>query len=318
MKDAYGRKLNYLRVSVTDRCNLRCRYCMPAEGIEKMKHQDIMSLEDIETMVRSMAELGVEKVRLTGGEPLIRHGIVGLVAKLNEIQGINELVLTTNGLKLAAMAADLKSAGLKRVNISLDTLDPEKFAYMTRGGRLQDVLDGIEAAKSAGMVPIKINVVLIRGFNDCEIERLVNWTKTEPIEVRFIELMPIGEVANWSSEQFMSNQAVLTAVPALKACEALDPASPATMYQLDGAVGRVGLISPISCRFCESCNRLRLTSTGQLKYCLHSNEETDLKPFLNNLPAMQAAIIKAVQSKPRQHRLEEGHIIVRNMVEVGG
>ncbi len=318
MKDAYGRSLKYLRVSVTDRCNLRCRYCMPAEGIEKIQHENVLSLESIETMVRAMAELGVEKVRLTGGEPLIRHGIIDLVRNLSRIEGIKELVLTTNGLKLANMAADLKAAGLKRVNISLDTLDPKKFEYMTRGGKLQDVLDAIEVAKREGLTPIKINVVLIRGFNDDEIADFVEWTRTEPIEIRFIELMPIGEVATWSSEKFMSNQAVLESMPELEPCEGTDPASPATMYQLQGGKGRIGLISPISCKFCEHCNRLRLTSTGEMKYCLHSNEETNLKPYLNDLSAMKEAIFQAVQLKPRQHRLEEGHIISRNMVEVGG
>lgn len=318
MKDAYGRSLKYLRVSVTDRCNLRCRYCMPAEGIEKIQHQEVLSLEAIETMVRAMANLGVEKVRLTGGEPLIRNGIVDLVSHLNQIPGIKELVLTTNGLKLASMAADLKAAGLKRVNISLDTLDPVKFEYMTRGGKLQDVLDAIEAAKQVGLTPIKINVVLIQGFNDDEISRFVEWTRTEPIEIRFIELMPIGEVASWSSEKFMSNGAVLERVPELSPCQGSDPASPATMYQLQGGKGRVGLISPISCKFCDHCNRLRLTSTGEMKYCLHSNEETNLRPFLEDISAMEEAILQAVKLKPRQHQLEEGYIISRNMVEVGG
>lgn len=318
MKDAYGRALKYLRVSVTDRCNLRCRYCMPAEGIEKIQHQEVLSLEAIETMVRAMANLGVEKVRLTGGEPLIRNGIVDLVSHLNQIPGIKELVLTTNGLKLASMAADLKAAGLKRVNISLDTLDPVKFEYMTRGGKLQDVLDAIEAAKQVGLTPIKINVVLIQGFNDDEISRFVEWTRTEPIEIRFIELMPIGEVASWSSEKFMSNGAVLERVPELSPCQGSDPASPATMYQLQGGKGRVGLISPISCKFCDHCNRLRLTSTGEMKYCLHSNEETNLRPFLEDISAMEEAILQAVKLKPRQHQLEEGYIISRNMVEVGG
>lgn len=318
MIDGYGRKIDYLRVSVTDRCNLRCRYCMPAEGIEKIQHEAVLSLEAIENMVRAMAGLGIEKVRLTGGEPLIRGGIVSLVERLNAIPGIRELVLTTNGLLLSQMAADLKAAGLKRINISLDTLDSDKYAYMTRGGKLQDVLDGIAAAKAVGLVPIKINVVLIRGFNDHEIARFVEWTKHEPIEVRFIELMPIGEVANWSSEQFISNQAVLTAVPGLKPLGTKDPASPATMYQLEGAPGKVGLISPISCRFCDHCNRLRLTSTGQMKYCLHADEEIDLKPYLHDIPAMQNAINAAVQLKPNHHRLEEGRVIIRNMVEVGG
>ncbi len=318
MKDTYGRALNYLRVSVTDRCNLRCRYCMPEEGIKKIQHEEMLSLEAIETMVRAMADLGVQKVRLTGGEPLIRNGIVGLIKNLNNISGIKELVLTTNGLRLGSMAADLKAAGLKRVNISLDTLNPEKFKYMTRGGNLQEVLEAIEVAKKVGLTPIKINVVLIRGFNDDEIEQFVEWTRNEPIEIRFIELMPIGEVANWSSENFMSNQAVLDRVPELSICQGMDVTSPATLYQLKEAKGRVGLISPISCKFCDQCNRIRLTSTGQLKYCLHSNEETNLRPYLEDISAMKAMILEAVALKPRQHKLEEGHTISRNMVEVGG
>lgn len=318
MKDLYGRNLKYLRVSVTDRCNLRCRYCMPAEGVEKIQHQEVLSLEAIETMVRTMAELGVEKVRLTGGEPLIRNGITHLIKNINEIEGIKEVVLTTNGLKLAEMAAELKDAGLKRVNISLDTLNPKKFEYMTRGGKLQEVLDGIEAAKAVGLTPIKVNVVLIRGFNDDEIGRFVEWTRHEPIEIRFIELMPIGEVATWSADKFMSSEWVLQFVPELKPCKGEDPSSPATLYQLSGGLGRVGLISPISCKFCEHCNRLRLTSTGDLKYCLHSDEETSLRPYLEDLSKMKEAILEAVKGKPRQHQLEEGYIISRNMVEVGG
>lgn len=291
---------------------------MPSEGIEKVAHQDILSLEAIEKIVEVMADLGVEKVRITGGEPLVRRGITHLIKNINEIEGIKEVVLTTNGLKLAEMASELKTAGLKRVNISLDTLNPKKYEYMTRGGNLQEVLDGIEAAKKVGLTPIKVNVVLIKGFNDDEIGRFVEWTRNEPIEIRFIELMPMGKVATWTADKFIPCEWVLQSVPELKPCKGDDPSAPAMMYKLSGGLGGIGLISPISCKFCENCNRLRLTATGDLKYCLHSDEEINLKPYLEDLPKMKRIIQEGIKRKPRHHQLEDGSIIRRNMVEVGG
>lgn len=318
MKDAYGREINYLRLSVTDLCNLRCQYCMPAHGIQKISHDDILTLEELDEMVLAFAALGITKVRITGGEPLARKGIITLIDKISRHAGITDLALTTNGMLLNTMAQDLKNAGLKRVNISLDSLDDKKYTMMTRGGKLKDVLKGIEKAKKVGLTPIKLNVVLIGGFNDDEIERFVRITEDEAIDVRFIELMPIGEVANWSQRNFLSNDYVLEAVPTLVRSESIEYSSPAVYYQLPGAKGRVGLISPISCKFCSACNRVRLTSEGKLKHCLHSNEEFDLKEVLKEGKALTDFIQYAMLKKPLEHFIEEGSFIERNMIQVGG
>lgn len=318
MIDQYGRTINYLRLSVTDRCNLRCQYCMPEEGVEKINHEDILSYEEISKIVEVMSGMGVDKIRITGGEPLVRPGIEELIKMLNAHDQVREIVMTTNGTLLADKAEALKKAGLKRVNISLDTLDPDKFKYMTRGGNLEDVLAGIEAAKRVGLTPLKINVVLINGFNDDEIEKFVMMTKDDAIDVRFIELMPIGEVANWSKSHFISNQLVLERVPELKATTRQDPSSPANYYKLPESKGRVGLISPISCKFCDMCNRVRITSDGFLKQCLHGHEELALRPLLKSVQLLEHTLKRSVFEKPEEHEIEKGTSLNRNMVEVGG
>ncbi|PKM67846.1 MAG: GTP 3',8-cyclase MoaA [Firmicutes bacterium HGW-Firmicutes-2] len=318
MIDSYGRKINYLRLSVTDRCNLRCQYCMPENGIEKMEHKDILSIEEMDTIVGIFAKMGITKIRLTGGEPLVRGGILTLIKKIKAHQEIKEVALTTNGLLLKEMARDLKDSGLDRVNISVDSLDPEKFSRMTRGGHLEDLLAGIKEAKRVGLTPIKLNVVLIGGFNDDEIPDFVAMTKDQAIDVRFIELMPIGEVARWSKSNFLANQTVLERVPELTPVEDEDPASPAKYYRLPGGKGKVGLISPITCKFCEDCNRIRLTPEGKLKYCLHSDEEFDLKKALDEGVDLSKYIIESIQKKPKEHNLENGKSIIRNMVQIGG
>ncbi len=318
MKDSFGRNINYLRISVTDLCNLRCKYCMPEEGICKVEHKDILSLEEIYDIAKVFVSLGVNKIRLTGGEPLARKGIVGLVEKIAKLDGISDLAMTTNGILLKKYAKDLKSAGLNRVNISLDTLDENKYSQITRGGRLSDVLEGIEAAKSIGLTPIKINTVLIGGFNVDEIEELVNLTRTEEIDVRFIELMPVGEASKWAEENFISNEVILDKVNALEKVERLDPSSPAVYYKLPGAKGRVGIINPISCKFCENCNRVRLTSQGKLKLCLHSNEEIDLKDKLIQGEDLEKVIMDVIKQKPEAHHLEDGQYITDSMYQIGG
>lgn len=318
MIDFQGRSIEYLRLSVTDRCNLRCQYCMPEEGIEKLSHQDLLSLEELKTMVEELAKLGIKKVRITGGEPLVRNGISALIRDIKSVEGIQEIAMTTNGILLKPMLKSLKEAGLDRVNISLDTLKPDKYAQMTRGGDLQAVFEAIEETKSLGMSPIKINVVLMKDFNDDEIEDFVNLTRLEPIEVRFIELMPIGEVSKWSKNQYLSNQVVLERVPSLMPIKSTNPSSPASYYRVDGALGKIGLISPMSCKFCEHCNRIRLTATGKLKTCLHTNEEVDLRPFLKEPEQMSLLASRAIFDKPKEHQLENGILLHKNMVEIGG
>lgn len=318
MKDSFGRDITYLRLSITDRCNLRCRYCMPAGGIEKLQHDSILSLEEIDEIVSAFVELGINKVRITGGEPLVRNGIISLIEKISRHSGIKDLALTTNGIHLKSMAKDLKEAGLTRVNVSLDSLNDKKYAQMTRGGKLKQVLEGIEMARQVGLTPIKLNVVLIGGFNDDEVEQFVALTQDQAIDVRFIELMPIGEVATWSLENFLSNDYVLQKVPSLIKELSTEIGSPAVYYRLPDGKGRVGLISPISCKFCDSCNRIRLTSEGKLKYCLHSNEEIDLRKAIKEKGSLKELIEYSILQKPLEHSIEEGQFISRNMVQVGG
>lgn len=326
MKDTQGRNINYLRISVTDRCNLRCRYCMPETGIEKQEHDEILSLEEIFEVVKACAELGIDKVRITGGEPLVRKGLVSLIENINTVSSIKEITLTTNGILLERYANDLKKAGVNRVNISLDTLDSEKFKSITRGGSLETVLRGIHAAREADLKPIKINTVLIGGFNDDEIEALVKLTTEYELDVRFIELMPIGQAAHWAQSHFIPNSTVLDRVPDLQEIACEDKSSPAMYYQLPGAKGKVGLINPISHQFCGSCNRIRLTSDGKLKPCLNSNQEIDVRSLLRNelegakADALKKAVAEAIHAKPASHTLyqEEMQPIERDMFRIGG
>lgn len=318
MKDSFGRKINYLRVSLTDRCNLRCKYCMPKEGIDKCLHEDLLSLEEVYKIIESFVELGVDKIRFTGGEPLVRKGILELIRNVSKLEGIKDMGMTTNGILLKEMAGDLKDAGLGRVNISLDTLDPEKYRKITRGGDLQRVLEGIEEAKKVGLTPIKINTVLIGGFNEDEVEKLVELTRYDHIDVRFIELMPIGEASNWAEDKFVSNKSLLEKLDRLEPVKRDDISSPAIYYKLPGYKGKVGIINPISCKFCKNCNRVRLTSRGRLKLCLHSNREIDLKVPLRQGMDIKALIKKSINEKEESHHLEEGRYINRNMNEIGG
>ncbi len=318
MKDSFGREINYLRVSLTDRCNLRCEYCMPEEGIEKIKHSEILSLEDTYEIIKVFVELGIDKIRFTGGEPLVRLGVVDLISKVSKLEGVNEIALTTNGVLLEKYAKDLKEAGLTRVNISLDTLDEEKYREITRGGELQRVLNGIKTAKEVGLTPIKLNTVLIGGFNEDEIPSIINLTRDEEIDVRFIELMPIGQAAGFAKDKFIPNNKILQEVEGLMPLESKDKSSPALYYRLPGAKGKVGIINPISCKFCKDCNRVRLTSTGMLKLCLHSNREIDLKQHLRDKADLTQIIKDAIYSKEEEHHLEDKEYITRNMNQIGG
>ena len=242
MKDQFDREITYLRVSITDRCNLRCRYCMPADGVCKVSHQEILRYEEILEIVAMAAELGVKKVRVTGGEPLVRLGCADLCAGISSIPGIQEVVITTNGILLEQQAEALHRAGVKRVNVSLDTMNPEKYRSITGGGDIQRVLRGIEAARKVGMTPIKINTVLMGGFNDGEIPEFVEMTREHPIELRFIELMPMGPGAEFGEGAYLPGQTVLDRVPELRPLP--EDGGVARLYQLPGAAGRGGLISP--------------------------------------------------------------------------
>ena len=318
MKDSFGREINYLRISLTDRCNLRCEYCMPGEGIDNFSQEEILTLDEIYTIARVFVQLGVNKIRLTGGEPIIRPNIVELVHKISKLEGLKDLSITTNGILLKDFAKPLKEAGLNRVNISLDTLDSKKYKEITRGGNLSQVLDGIEEAKKVGLTPIKINTVLIGGFNDDEIEDLVKLTEKEEIDVRFIELMPIGQAIDWSKEKFLSNDIIIDRIKELHPVPRNDKSSPAVYYKLPNGKGNVGIINPISCKFCQDCNRVRLTSRGQLKLCLHSNLEIDLRTALRNGEDLKKLIIESIEKKEESHHLEDGKYIRKNMNQIGG
>lgn len=320
MKDTLGRNINYLRISVTDRCNLRCMYCMPEEGICKKEHQDILSMEEIYEVVKECAELGISKVRITGGEPLVRKGLTELIGKISRFPGIEDLALTTNGVLLEKYASELKEAGLNRVNVSLDTMNEEKYSYITRGGKLSDVLKGIEAAQRIGLQPVKLNTVLIGGFNDDEIEDFAALTLEKAIDVRFIELMPLGQAGSWAKKHFVSNNVVLDRVKELVPVAAKDQSSPASYYKLPGALGKVGLINPISHTFCGSCNRIRLTADGKLKPCLHSEQELDIKAAIRSKGKLHGIIAESIYRKPVQHSLniEGSKPIERDMYRIGG
>ena len=318
MEDLFGRNINYLRISVTDLCNLRCRYCMPEEGIPKLSRKDILTVEEIAEIAKVFVKLGVNKIRLTGGEPLVRRGILDIVEKIGKLDGLKDLAMTTNGVLLKKYAKELKLRGLKRVNISLDTLNEDKYKYITRRGSIKDVMEGIEAAKKYGLTPIKINTVLVKGFNDDEIEALAGLTEKEEIDVRFIELMPIGVTAKDELDGYISNDIVLEKLPELIEVEREDISSPAVYYRLPKGKGKIGLINPVSCKFCKYCNRIRLTARGSLKLCLHSNKEINLKEALRSGQDIEKLIIDAIDKKPESHHLEDGEYISKKMYEIGG
>ena len=304
MIDRHGRNINYLRISVTDRCNLRCTYCMPEKGIESLSHDDILRFEDTLKIVKVAASLGINKIRYTGGEPLVMKDIDKLIYETSKQPGIDEIAITTNGILLYDMASDLKKAGLKRVNISLDTLDAEKYKSITRIGNLSKVMESIDKCLTLGLKPVKINTVLMRGFNDTEFEDFLNLTREMPVEIRFIELMPIGEGINLYEKRKLGFGEILKLHPELIKIET-EKSSTAQMYKLKGAKGKIGFISPVSCKFCADCNKIRLTSIGTIKPCLHSKEEINLRKYLNNEELLTNTLKSAIFNKPLEHHLEE-------------
>lgn len=315
MKDTYGREIRYLRLSVTDRCNLRCRYCMPAEGICKKRHDEMMTEDEMVTAVRAAASLGVEKVRITGGEPLVKKNIVSLCRRVAAVEGIREVCLTTNGILLPPLAGELKAAGVQRLNISLDTLDAEKYRRITRVGTLEDALRGIEAALAAGFQRVKLNAVLIGGFNDTEIPALAALSCRAPLDVRFIELMPMG--GDFGAEAYLPCRAVLDALPTLTTVPS--DGGVAQLYRLPEGQGNIGLISAVSDCFCTRCDRLRLTADGRVKPCLHAPTELPLKGL--DEAGMRRQFIAAIRAKPRCHpplSATERSGAARTMNEIGG
>jgi len=312
LSDSFQRPINYLRVSVTDRCNLRCIYCMPAEGVSLMSHSDVLSYEEIYHVVKAAAELGINKVRLTGGEPLVRAGLPELVRMLASIGTIDDIALTTNGTLLAHHAAELKQAGLQRVNISLDTLNPDKFRHITRCGHLEDTLRGIEAARVAGLDPIKINVVVMAGINDDELPDFAARTVSEGWHVRFIELMPLNGDEPVASRLVSVGDMKrrLNPLGKMEPCRVSVGNGPAKYFRLPDATGTIGFITPVTEHFCYQCNRLRLTADGKLRPCLLSEEEIDLREPLRigvSSAELKNLIEEAIARKPLGHKLAEGN-----------
>lgn len=314
MIDQYGRTIDYLRLSVTDLCNYRCQYCMPAGDVEKGPHGAVLSVEEYGEIARAAVKLGVRKIRLTGGEPLVRRGILDICRNLRAIPELKELCLTTNGSLLPELARPLREIGVDRLNISLDTLRPERFREITRRGTLEEVLSGIQAAEGAGFQTLKLDTVLMGGVNDDEIEDFLSLTKGHPWEVRFIELMPMGPCAVWPKERFLPVTEILDRFPEL---EEITPNGVTRRYRLPGAVGTVGLIAPMSHEFCGDCRRIRVTPDGKLMGCLHSREEIPLRGLHG--AELEAALYRGIQQKPRGHHLtEHASDTPRTMNEIGG
>ncbi len=322
--DSFQRPINYLRISVTDRCNLRCIYCMPAGGVGLVSHDDIISYEEIYTIVQAAAELGISKIRITGGEPLVRLGLSELIGMLASIDTIDDISLTTNGTLLAGYAAELKSAGLHRINLSLDTLKPDRFESIIHGDKLSDVLEGIEVAKSVGLNPVKINTVVMSGINDDELLDFANKTIGDGWHVRFIELMPVAGVGT-QTPLFVPVSDIrkrLELLGELQPCLPSVGNGPARYFRFPQAEGTVGFITPVSEHFCVCCNRLRLTADGKLRPCLLAEDEIDLKkPMRNGMSAvgLKKLIEEAAARKPLRHHLAEGYVPKdRPFSQVGG
>ncbi len=317
MVDFFGREITYLRLSVTDLCNLRCRYCMPADGVCLKSHEEMLTEDEMITAVEAAASLGIKKLRITGGEPLVKKNILSICSRASAVEGIQDVCLTTNGTLLTELAGPLRQAGVQRVNISIDTLDPEKYAYITRRGNVDDALRGLNHALAAGFKKIKVNSVLIGGFNDDEIGELASLTRTYPVDVRFIELMPMRDNPDFGKGAYIPCSAVLEQLPELIPQDS--DGGVARLYKLPGAQGNIGLISPLSDLFCGKCNRIRLTSDGKLKSCLHSADERSIKGM--DIDGMRQAMAETIKSKPACHpelSAEQISQAGRNMNQIGG
>ena len=325
IKDRYKRIIDYMRISVTDRCNLRCVYCMPSEGLKLIAHKDILRYEEIVRIVSVAAMLGVTKIRITGGEPLIRGNLSFLIEALRHIDGIDDISLTTNGMLLSRQISQLAAAGLNRINVSLDSLKADKYREITRGGDINTVFEGIHRAQQEGVSPIKLNMIPIRGLNDNEIESFAELTVKTPFHVRFIEFMPIGAGTVWNVDKYISTEEIKRRVSAIAPLipVKLRRSGPARYYRLGNAPGVIGFISPITHHFCGSCNRLRLTSDGKLRPCLFSETEIDLKSAMRSGAAdeeIDRLIRLSVAAKPQGHILdhERSFAHLKPMSKIGG
>lgn len=325
MLDGIGRTIDYLRISVTDRCNLRCKYCMPPEGVELISHEALLTLEEIYRVISIMADMGVKKIRFTGGEPLVRKNLIKLINDVDKLPGIEEIALTTNGILLGNMAYELKEAGVNKVNVSLDTCNADIFSKITGFNGYRKVREGIKKAQSAGMA-VKINCVPCRELNGGDVENMALLAKTEEMDVRFIELMPVGCGRNFhgiSSDEILDRLALKFGTPEI--CSEKRGNGPAVYYNFRDFRGKVGLISPMSHNFCAECSRVRLTAEGRLKLCLHYNSGIELKPMLREGAGdeeIRKAIYQAVMNKPMAHDFEEIRKTEekdsRKMVQIGG
>ncbi|MGQ0794394.1 MAG: GTP 3',8-cyclase MoaA [Deltaproteobacteria bacterium] len=323
--DKFGRVVTKLRVSVTDRCNMRCFYCMPAEGVRWTPKGEILAFDEICRVVRASAELGVRKIRVTGGEPLLREGVEGLVATLAQIAGIEGVSMTTNGYFLAEKARPLAEAGLRGVNISLDSLSPEKFKQITRRNHFRRVMDGIAAAKDSGLFPIKINAVVMRGYNDDEIESLAEFCRDAPFKLRFIEFMPLDGGDAWNRDLVVSKREILERLSRIAPLEEQTDSSgdPATRYRFKDGRGEVGIIPSVSEPFCANCNRIRLTADGKIMTCLFALDDYDIKPVLRGGAGddeIKRFLIDAVRAKRAGHLINKPEFIKpkRSMSAIGG
>ncbi|MFD2168936.1 GTP 3',8-cyclase MoaA [Tumebacillus lipolyticus] len=329
--DKFQRVHDYLRISVTDRCNLRCRYCMPAEGLPFLEPSHYLSFEQITEVVRVAAKLGVRRLRITGGEPLVRPNLERLIEQLSALPGIEDIALTTNAIYLAQRAQALKEAGITRVNISLDSLNPERFASITRGGDLSRVLDALERSFEVGFDPIKLNVVLMKGFNEDEIDDFLRLSIERPLTVRFIEYMPIGhEGEDWKGS-YLPLQTVIDRChqngwEPVQLAQAIKGNGPAENFTIPGAKGAFGLIHPVSDHFCQSCNRLRLTADGSLKPCLYWEDEFNVKNALGDEQKLTELFLRSLDAKPETHEMAKALIgeekshnpTLRRMSQIGG
>lgn len=325
--DSYNRKIDYLRVSVTDRCNMRCTYCMPPEGVNLIRHSEVLHFGEIRDIVKAGAWLGIKSIRLTGGEPTIRKDVQRLISMLKEVDGIEEVTMTTNALLLSRYAKEFKEAGLDRVNISLDSLKPDRFYEITRGGDLKTVLEGIEAAVNEGLSPVKLNAVIIPGFNEDEVEDMARLTIDKPLHIRYIEFMPIGDQRLHREKRYIKTAELVERIEKAFELETADRGAgmgPARGFKIKGALGTIGFISSMSDHFCNSCNRMRLSSDGWLRSCLFNEKlGVDMKTPLRDgasIDELEELFMKAAGIKPEGHELDRRTALdfERTMSQIGG